>query len=328
MSAISVVVPVYKVEPYLRQCVDSILAQTFSDFELILVDDGSPDNCGAICDEYAKSDSRIHVIHQENRGLSAARNAGIDWAYTHSDSKWLTFIDSDDVVSSDFFSCALTTAEENNAEIVVCDFLRFSSEIPAVTAEIDQPVFLLSGREACFRLYDDDGVKFTIACGKLYRKDLFRDIRYPAGMQHEDEATTYRALYLAEHVAELKSQLYFYRENPQSIMNVKFSTKRFDALKGLADRMTFFSVMNEKKLGELSERYYRVCHAKLIVLAYAENRIEVIPNEYRMRLSTALRHLRKELPDEKYTFYLAKVRPKRLRPHAYLRKLKECILLR
>ena len=98
MPQISVIVPVYKVEPYLRRCVDSILGQTFTDFELILVDDGSPDNCPAICDEYARKDTRVHVIHQENGGLSAARNAGIDWAFANSDSQWLTSVDSDEWV--------------------------------------------------------------------------------------------------------------------------------------------------------------------------------------------------------------------------------------
>ena len=325
MPLISVIVPVYKVEPYLRQCVDSILAQTFTGFELILVDDGSPDNCGAICDEYAERDSRIHVIHQENGGLSAARNAGIDWAFENSDSKWLTFIDSDDAVSSDFFSCTLTTAEENNAEIVVCDFIRFSSEIPAVTAEIDQPVFLLSGREACFRLYDDDGVKFTIACGKLYRKDLFRDIRYPAGMQHEDEATTYRALYLAEHVAELKSQLYFYRENPQSIMNVKFSTKRFDALKAMRERELFFCGMNDDELARQTAIATDNLQATLILRAKAAGVYNQLPKEKKISARKALAVLRKNCTDDKYTYYLAMVHPNWLRPHAYLRKVKKIL---
>ena len=91
MPQISVIVPIYKVEPYLHRCVDSILLQTFRDFELILVDDGSPDNCGRICDQYAENDNRIHVIHQQNRGLSAARNAGIDWAFKNSDSRCLLF---------------------------------------------------------------------------------------------------------------------------------------------------------------------------------------------------------------------------------------------
>ena len=98
MPTISVIVPVYKVEPYLNRCVDSILRQTYQDFELILVDDGSPDRCGEICDEYARQDSRVHVIHKENGGLSDARNAGIDWVEANSDSQWLIFADSDDWV--------------------------------------------------------------------------------------------------------------------------------------------------------------------------------------------------------------------------------------
>jgi len=104
MPAISIIVPVYKVEAYLARCVDSILDQSFRDFELILVDDGSPDNCGAICEEYARKDSRIHVIHQENGGLSAARNAGIDWAFENSNSQWLTFVDSDDWLHREYLN--------------------------------------------------------------------------------------------------------------------------------------------------------------------------------------------------------------------------------
>ena len=114
MPQISVIVPVYKVEPYLRRCVDSILAQTFTDFELILVDDGSPDNSGAICDEYAQKDARVHVIHQENGGLSAARNAGIDWVFAHSDSQWLTFVDSDDWVHPEYLERLYHAVLEHN----------------------------------------------------------------------------------------------------------------------------------------------------------------------------------------------------------------------
>ena len=102
MANISVIVPVYKVEDFLSRCVDSILRQSYSDFDLILVDDGSPDRCGQMCEAYARQDSRVHVIHQENGGLSAARNSGIDWAIAHSGSRWLAFVDSDDWVHPDF----------------------------------------------------------------------------------------------------------------------------------------------------------------------------------------------------------------------------------
>ena len=119
MPQISVIVPVYKVEDCLNRCVDSILKQSFSDFELILIDDGSPDQCGAICDEYAKKDNRIVVIHQNNGGLSAARNAGIDWAFANSQSEWLTFIDSDDWVHPEYLERLLNAAITQNVSISV-----------------------------------------------------------------------------------------------------------------------------------------------------------------------------------------------------------------
>ena len=102
MPLISVIVPVYKVEEYLNRCVDSILSQTFTDFELILIDDGSPDNCGKICDEYAQKDNRVCVIHKKNGGLSSARNTGIDWAFKNSNSQYITFVDSDDLITKDY----------------------------------------------------------------------------------------------------------------------------------------------------------------------------------------------------------------------------------
>lgn len=124
MPEISVIVPVYKVEPYLRRCVDSILSQTFTDFEVILVDDGSPDDCPAICDEYAGKDERVRVIHQENGGLSAARNAGLDWVFANSDSRWISFVDSDDCVHPKFLEYLHRAGVENNVQISICTYKK------------------------------------------------------------------------------------------------------------------------------------------------------------------------------------------------------------
>ncbi|MCD7802997.1 MAG: glycosyltransferase [Clostridiales bacterium] len=129
MPEISVIVPVYKVEPYLRRCVDSILNQTFQDFELILVDDGSPDHCPAICDEYAGRDSRIVVIHQKNAGLSAARNAGIDWVFANSDSKWISFVDSDDWVTPTYLSLMISALQiDSDIDMVQCTYEVVTAE--------------------------------------------------------------------------------------------------------------------------------------------------------------------------------------------------------
>ena len=326
MPVISVIVPIYKVEPYLRPCVDSILAQTFTDFELILVDDGSPDNCGAICDEYAARDSRIHVIHQENGGLSAARNAGIDWAFANSDSQWLTFIDSDDMIHPEMLELMHRKLWEYDADICVCDLQSFLEE-SQIDSDAGTGILprVLNNREACGRLYDDDGVKFTVACGKLYQKSLFSNLRFPIGKIHEDEATTYRALYACRKTVELGNKYYFYRVNPQSIMNASFSAKRFDALEAFRDREQFFKDRNEKELEKKTRVQCRTAHAELIILAEAANQKEVVPKQYKMRLSDALRCLRRELSDSKYTYYLAKVHPNWLRPHAYWRKIKKML---
>jgi len=128
MANISVIVPVYKVEAFLSRCVESILAQTYRDFELILVDDGSPDGCGVLCDGYARRDSRVHVIHQENGGLSAARNTGIDWVFANSVSRWIAFVDSDDWVHPDFLKVLYETAEKTACKLSVCDYFRTAGE--------------------------------------------------------------------------------------------------------------------------------------------------------------------------------------------------------
>ena len=124
MGVISIIVPVYKVEKYLKRCVDSILEQTFRDFELILVDDGSPDQCGRICETYAEKDGRIIALHRENGGLSAARNTGLDWMFANSESSYVTFIDSDDWIHPQYLETLLGTIEKNNAGVSVANFQR------------------------------------------------------------------------------------------------------------------------------------------------------------------------------------------------------------
>ncbi len=235
MPAISVIVPVYKVEKYIHRCVDSILGQTFTDFELILVDDGSPDHCGTICDEYAAKDSRVVVIHQENGGLSAARNAGIDWAFAHSDSQWLNFIDSDDWVHPEYLQRLLDAAVENNVAVSISGYAQTDGAEPEIDPNLLTPV--LWNTEEFFVKHN---VNATIACGKLYRKQCFQTIRYPLGKLHEDEFTTYKILFCYEQVAVILAGLYAYFTNPAGIMKSEWNTKRMDALDALRNQMLFF----------------------------------------------------------------------------------------
>ena len=172
MPQISVNVPVYKVEPYLRRCVDSILGQSFFDFELILVDDGSPDACPAICDEYAAKDKRVHVIHQENSGPAAARNAGIDWAIINSDSQWPSFVDSDDWIHKQMFELLLRANSEANSDICVAEYQVIKKSSEAFNEKLD-----FSSIETAICSPDDmyliRSVNPATAWGKLFRKTCF-----------------------------------------------------------------------------------------------------------------------------------------------------------
>ncbi len=235
MPLISVIVPVYKVEEYLSRCVDSILSQTFEDLELILIDDGSPDNCGKICDEYTKKDNRVHVIHQENGGLSSARNAGIDWAFENSNSQWLTFIDSDDWIHPRYLELLHSAAIANNTDISVCEYTE-TSEFYDFENFNNTSTQKLSAEE----LFVNHHVTSVIACCKLYKKNCFNSIRFPIGKLHEDEYTTYKILFEKNYVSYLTEQLYFYYTNPDSIVRSNWTPRRLDAITALEEQVAFF----------------------------------------------------------------------------------------
>lgn len=236
MPEISVIVPVYKVEAYLRRCVESLLDQSFRDFELILVDDGSPDNCGAICDAYAEKDRRVRVIHKENGGLSSARNAGLDWAFQNSDSAWLSFVDSDDWVHPRYLELLRRTALEQDVQLSLCEFFKTAGE-SAVLPEGELPVIRCEG-PALFA--SPRSATAIVACCKLYRRELFRGVRFPEGRLHEDEFVTYRLLCAAGPVALLDVPLYNYFQNAEGIMLRRYTPKRLDALDAVDGQLAFF----------------------------------------------------------------------------------------
>lgn len=243
MPSISVIVPVYKVEPYLNRCVDSILKQTCQDFELILVDDGSPDRCGEICDEYAGRGSRVHVIHKENGGLSDARNAGIDWAFANSDSRWLTFIDSDDWVHPELLSSLMDAAGRFDTGISVCGYQETEGAEPTVLPEDLQPVLWTPKR-----FYMERFVNATVAWGKLYAKSCFQSIRYPYGKIHEDEFVTYRLLFEQKAIAVVPAPLYAYFRNTEGIIRSAWSPKRLQAWDAYEQQIAFFTELGDEEL--------------------------------------------------------------------------------
>lgn len=321
---ISVIVPVYKVEPYLHQCVDSILAQTFTDFELILVDDGSPDNCGSICDEYAKQDDRVRVIHQENGGLSAARNAGIDAAK----GEYITFIDSDDMISETYLKRLYHAI--GNSDIAICDMQSFEAEdeIESSNTCTESRLTLITGREACLSIYHMDGKVPIMAWGKLYRANLFGEICYPVGMIHEDDATTPKLLFQSNRISMIPEKLYYYRTRPDSITGQQFSAKRFDCIKAIQSCIDFFREAGEAELVKLAENAQKVTQSKMVIRAYNEDCVEQIPSNYSMTKWSALRYIHDFCMYDTFCWYLSLVYPKLVRPYTYLAKIKQIITLR
>ncbi len=252
MPEISVIVPVYKVEGFLHRCVDSILCQSFQNFELILVDDGSPDRCGAICDAYSEKDSRIHVIHQQNGGLSAARNAGIDWVFANSDSRWFAFVDSDDWVHPDFLQQLYRAAEQTLCKISACGF--YSTSGSALPEEQDWSVIALSADDYyCGNFHDSATVT---AWNKLYNRSLFQSLRFPIGKLHEDEFTTYLALYQAGKIGVTPAKLYAYYQNPEGITRSEWNPRRLDALEAFEAQIRFAQEQeNVRLLHKTAEQY-------------------------------------------------------------------------
>lgn len=248
MCKLSIIVPIYNVEKYLERCLNSILTQTFKDFELILVDDGSPDNCGKICDYYLHLDSRIKVIHKKNGGLSSARNAGLEIAK----GEYIGFVDSDDWIDETMYDTLYNIAKENYADIVQCKFRKIYENIHENGVKSNK-ITIVNKFEALNDLikYGEMHVQSVVTWNKIYRRTLFNDIRFPNGKTHEDEFTTYKLFYKSNKIVLTDNELYYYRQVPNSIMNTKFNKKRLDYLDALEEMLNFFKENDNKELYNL-----------------------------------------------------------------------------
>lgn len=223
---ISVIVPIYKVELYLDQCVSSIVNQTYQNLEIILVDDGSPDNCSKMCDEWATKDSRIKVIHKSNGGLSDARNAGLE--ITNGD--YTAFVDSDDYIASSMIDSLLTIAIKEHAEIVECNYLLFyDNEKKQEILDKNESYTIFNKEEALKELITENKFKHVV-WNKLYKKSILKGLRFEIGKLHEDTFFTYQAFNNCSNIVKIEDSLYFYRQRSDSIMGTKFSIRNLDSL--------------------------------------------------------------------------------------------------
>lgn len=210
---ISVIVPIYNVEIYLHKCLESILSQTFSNLEIILVDDGSPDNCGIICDEYAKKDARIIVIHKKNGGLSSARNKGLDIA----SGDYVMFVDGDDFVEQNFCEKAISLVNKYHVDICSFGYNEVFENRKEERKTIKPRV--INTEEAIFHIIAKDEVIYNFAWNKIYSKQLFDGVRYPIGRLFEDSAVTYLLFHKAQEIYVANDVLYNYVQRQGSIMS-------------------------------------------------------------------------------------------------------------
>lgn len=263
---ISVVIPVYNVENYIKKCIDSVINQSYKKLEIILVDDGSNDNSSIICDEYKEKDNRIKVIHKKNSGLSEARNSGIDIAK----GKYIAFIDSDDYISNDYFEYLYKLLIDNNADIAVCDYQLFSDKLKnKKQKEKIETFFSLEILEKM--LYGNHNL--ISAWCKLYKKSLFNNIKYPKGQCYEDVNTTFLLYEKSQKVVISNLKKYFYLVRKDSITNQNFSERNFDIIKSNDEMIEYLSKYNELEVAlkrrKLFSRISLLC--KMITSNYNGN---------------------------------------------------------
>ena len=261
---ISVIVPIYNTKPYLQECLDSILAQDIKvPYEVLLIDDGSTDGGAEICDAYAAKDERVRVFHQENQGLSAARNTGIDAAR----GRYYAFVDSDDVVLPAYLRTLYEACEKHDAYMALCAVEDVqengqSCDPPYSTHPAQEGVF--RGKDLLNQFYTPSGTLYTVAWNKLYRAEVWKLRHYPEGHLHEDDFVAHRLFWRCDKVVCVDTVLYHYRLRGGSICRTTLKPQAFDAVDGLADRYRFYVENNADR--SVIDAAYAACWRRYLYL--------------------------------------------------------------
>ena len=246
---ISIVVPSYNVEDYIDKCIDSICNQDYSNIEIILVDDGATDATGTKCDEWAARDERVKVIHQENQGLSGARNAGIRAAK----GKYISFIDSDDMIAPDYVSTLYNCIITSGARMAQGRSKNFFAEEDIAGFASEDTRSVMTGYDMCKALMSEYKMGWGIVMTKMFEKSLFDELEFPLGRIHEDEYLVYRLYWTAGQIALTDRIVYYYRSKRKgSITHSGYSIKRLDAVHAREERCRFFKDLGEKELYQLA----------------------------------------------------------------------------
>ena len=293
---ISIIVPVYNVEKYLDKCIESILNQTYKNLEIILVDDGSKDNCPKICDDYAVKDNRIKVIHKINGGLSSARNEGLK--VTNGD--YISFVDSDDFIEKEMLYKLLHTLEKNDSDIAICGYNAVDEEGVVLEKlkllDKNHEEIIISKVESqndYFEKKNKRGI-YTVAWNKLYKKELFLNKAFPEGRLHEDEALTFKLLYEAKKIVYLNEALYNYLIRNNSIMAMEIKKERFALFDAYLERVDFYLDNKENNLcDKMVKQYMRMFGQYIEWSKTAPDRNKIVIKEYHNKLLKKKKDLKK-----------------------------------
>ena len=252
---VSVIIPVYNVERYLRRCVDSVTSQTFENLEIWLVDDGSTDTSGQICDDYSNVDKRIKVIHQNNLGLSGARNSALD----RMTGKYVYFVDSDDFIRENTIRHLFEVMDEKKADMVIAHMEEGSEDsFPSRVVSYENDGLLSLGHDEAVKALFSDKYKGIMvpACGKLYRSELLSNIRFPIGKVHEDEFVAHEILFKCQKIVISDAVLYYHFKRSGSITNEPYSIRNLDATEAVFQRCEFFKGKGDRTMYFLAVRDY------------------------------------------------------------------------
>ncbi len=236
MEKISVIVPVYNVEKYLDRCVQSLFNQTYENIEIVLINDGSTDRSGEICDRYAQEDSRVKVLHQEYNGVADARNKGVAMAT----GEYVIFLDGDDEADREYVGKLYKTLIENDLDIAQCCLLRIRNGQPINKLDVNNGVRIFNGIEMQMKTFDRDRYFCNVVCGKLFKKGLFEGLSFPYGRINEDESMIYRLTFKSKRVGIIDDYLYYYHYNGDSITEKKYNIHRLDAFYMLEEKFVFY----------------------------------------------------------------------------------------
>ncbi|WP_321826999.1 glycosyltransferase [Maribacter dokdonensis] len=245
LPLVSIIVPIYNVESYLPKCLNSIISQSYTKLEIILVNDGSTDGCLTICNNYKEKDARIIVIDKENGGLSDARNKGIDFA----NGEYLSFVDSDDYIHPKMIETMAQMTISEEADIVICGHYKVYDSETTEAIRGDGSIYVYKKEEALKKILEDVDIN-SFAWDKIYKKELFLNLRYPVGRIFEDTAFTYKVFEKAKKIVQLNNPFYYYLMRENSLSNTRNYKRNYHNFLAFYERFEFVNV-NFKELNEL-----------------------------------------------------------------------------